>query len=261
MRRIWWCVIAGLGLLTACSNWVEPETLAGTPAVTPTATPTVLWFPPTRTPTPAPAPTFTPEITPAVSGPIFRDAFEHPELWTVIAPPSAQVVFESGRLILTLDGRRLYAMALRTEPVLTDFYLQVTARLNLCRQKDSYGLLFRLASAGDYYRYILNCQGQVRLERAQGGQIVPLNEWQISGEVPPGAPGEVRLGVWAVEAELRFFLNDRFQFALRDTLFRSGRVGLFAFSESETSLAVVFSELEAYEATGVDLPGNDLPTP
>lgn len=247
-------MLIGLGLTAACGGLTEPVAWTAVPAVQVTATPTILWFPPTRTPTPLLCPTLTPEIIPTLSGLIFREDFERPERWTAIAPPSAKFVFEKDHLILSLDGRRLYAMLLRTEPVLSDFYVQVTVRLNLCRQKDAYGLLFRAASAGDYYRYILNCQGQARLERARGGQVLPLNEWQTSGDVPLGAPGEVKLGVWAREAEMRFFLNDRFQFAVRDILFRSGQVGLFVLSESGASLVVAFSELEAYEASSDTLP-------
>ncbi len=247
-------MLVGLALTTACGGLVEPGALTGTPVVTATATPTIVWFPPTRTPTPLLLPTPTSEISPTLSGLIFREDFERPTLWTAILPPAAQAVFESNRLILSLDREQLYGLLLRTEPVVTDFYAQVVVRLNLCRQKDAYGLLFRAASAGDYYRYILNCQGQVRLERARGGQITPLNEWQTSGDVPPGALGEVKLGVWAVGADMRFFLNDHFQFAVRDTLFRSGQVGLFALSASETSLVVVFSDLEVYEPAADVLP-------
>lgn len=221
-----------------------------------TATPTVLWFPPTRTPTPLPPSTPTPEILLTPSGLIFRDDFSQPEVWTTVTSSSASVVLENNHLILSLDGKRLYLMTLRTGPVLTDFYLQVTARLNLCRQKDAYGALFRAASEGDYYRYTLNCQGQVRLERARGGQVVPLKEWQESGDAPRGAPGEVRLGILAIGSDMYLFLNDHFQFALRDTLFRSGRVGLFALSAEETPLAVVFSDLVVYEASSVTPPAS-----
>ncbi len=158
---------------------------------------------------------------------------------------------ENNRLILSVTRKGLYLMTLRAGPVLADFHLQVTARLNLCRQKDAYGVLFRAASQGDYYRYVLNCQGQARLERAQGGQIVPLGAWQESGDAPRGAPGEVTLGIWAVGSEMYLFLNDRFQFASRDTLFRSGQIGLFALSGEETPLAVVFSDLVVYDASSV----------
>lgn len=244
-----------VGLLTACVDLNTAAPTAILPSA-PTVTPTVLWFPPTRTPTAFPPPTPTSETLPTPSSLIFREDFSQPEAWTTVASPSARAVLEDHRLILFVDGRRLYLMTLRADPVLTDFYLQVTARLNLCHQRDAYGVLFRAAGRGDYYRYILNCQGQARLERARGGQIAPLTEWQESGDAPRGAPGEVSLGIWAVGAEMYLFLNGRFQFALHDTLFRAGQIGLFALSGEETPLAVVFSDLVVYDASSVTPPAS-----
>ncbi len=254
-------LLLGWVMLASCTS-LPASTMPRTPtAVTGTATPTVLWFPPTRTPTPFVVPTPTPATLPMRGEEIFRDDFSRPELWTMSTLPSARVALERNRLILSLDGRRLYLMTLRAGPTLSDFYLQVKARLNLCRQNDAYGALFRAASGGDYYRYILNCQGKLRLERVQGGQVIALQEWLESGEVPRGAPGEVTLGIWALGTEMRFFLNDRFQFALRDPLFRAGQVGLFALAAGDTPLVIAFSDLAVYAALPSPLAGTASPAP
>jgi hypothetical protein len=143
-----------------------------------------------------------------------------------------------------------YMLSLRGEPVLGDFYVEVTARPSLCRGTDDYGVLVR-ATAVAYYRFALECNGTVRAERAVYTRIEeehPLQEPLPSGDAPPGAPGQVRIGVWAVGDELRLFLNDRFQFSIVDANYASGLVGVFARSTGETAVTVSFSELSVREA-------------
>jgi hypothetical protein len=68
-----------------------------------------------------------------------------------------------------------------------------------------------------------------------------------SGDVPPGAPGLVRIGVWAVGRELRLFLNGRFQFSINDPSFPIGTLGVFVRSAGETPVVVSFSDLVIQE--------------
>jgi hypothetical protein len=85
---------------------------------------------------------------------------------------------------------------------------------------------------------------------------LPLQDWLSSGQVPPGAMLAVRLGVWALGDELRFFVNDIYQFAVRDPLWKSGRVGLYARAAGDTPLTVSFSNLQVQE---IDV--SRIPTP
>jgi hypothetical protein len=146
-------------------------------------------------------------------------------------------------LTLAVSQPRVYLFSLRREPLLTDFYAEITARLGLCSGPDEYGLLFRVNSAGDFYRFALTCTGEMRLDRVRSSQASLVYPRAFSGDVPPGAPGEVRIGVWAVGREMRFFLNDHYQFTVRDPVFRSGTLGVFARSGGETAVTVSFSDL------------------
>jgi hypothetical protein len=46
-----------------------------------------------------------------------------------------------------------------------------------------------------------------------------------------------------VNSELRFFLNDVFQFSARDLTYKSGKIGLFARQAADTPITVSFSNL------------------
>ena len=124
-----------------------------------------------------------------------------------------------------------------------NYYAEITARPSLCRNEDNYGLLVRASAINYYYRFVLACNGTVRAERMSGGTRLVLQQPLPSGDVPPGAPGEVRIGVWAVGKEMRLFLNGRFQFSIIDPSFPSGTLGVFVRSAGNTAAVVSFSDL------------------
>jgi hypothetical protein len=70
-----------------------------------------------------------------------------------------------------------------------------------------------------------------------------------SGDVPPGAPGEVRIGLWVSGTEMRVFLNGHYQFTVSDPLFASGTLGVFARSGGENAVTITFSDLVVNEVS------------
>ncbi len=239
-------------LLSACQP-AGGEPTAQTPppmdTVLPTETPTIVWFPPTATPTVAPnlAPTATLNVLPGVTDVIFTDDFSDPSHWQVSSSAKAASIIEGNRLTLVVRAPGASIMTLRNEPFLRNFYAEVTARTSLCSGTDDYGVLFRTASGNDYYRFALACDGTEQVERVRTGQSSPLQPAVPSGDAPPGSPGEVRIGVWAVDNEFRFFLNGRYQFTVSDPLFKTGTLGFFARSNGENDVSVSFSDLVVSE--------------
>jgi hypothetical protein len=100
-----------------------------------------------------------------------------------------------------------------------------------------------------YYRFNLYCNGTVGAERISVGTHQILQEPIPSGDVPPGAPGEVRIGVWAVDNEMRLFLNGRLQFSVTESNYPVGTVGVFARSAGKNAVTVNFSNLRIQEVT------------
>jgi hypothetical protein len=235
-------------VLAACqalgTNTTEPTPPPAEPVLQ-TETPTIVWFPPTDTPTAAPtqAPTATLNELPGVTDEIFSDDFSDPSHWQISSSAQAASIIEGNRLILVVRAPGASIMTLRDEPLLHNFYAEVTARTSLCSGNDDYGILFRTASGMDYYRYALACDGTARVDRVRTGTSSPLQPAVPSGDAPPGSPGEVRMGVWAVDNEFRFFLNGRYQFTAYDPLFGKGTLGFFARSSGEKAVSVSFSDL------------------
>ena len=239
-------------LLASCSGLVPPPTSTVEPAPpteTPTSTPVIHWFPPTKTPRQLPSQVLvaTPEYHPGIGSLIFSDSFDKPSLWNTSTSDQANALVTRNRLLLSFDGQGPFSvMSLRSQPVLEDFYAEATADVSLCSSKDEYGMVFRAQPGQNFYRFVVNCNGEVRLERSHNGQIYPIQDWAMSGDATSGAPARLTLGMWVVGNEMRAFLNDSFQFGVRDPLFRSGQIGFFVFASGNTSVTASFSDLLVY---------------
>lgn len=239
-----------LVFLTACSGLFPAPPLTPTPvSATETPTATIVWFPPTNTPKIFPTRTIlsTPEQRPGLGELLFTDSFDQPDLWSTSVASSARAIVGRNRLTLSISGPGPVSItSLRSQPTLGDFYAEATVTLSLCGGKDQFGMIFRAAPGDNYYRFAVRCDGQARLERSLSGSNSPLLDWQSSGDAPSAAPAEVTLGVWAMGSEMRFFLNDNYQFTARDPVLHEGTLGFFTYASGATPITASFSDLAVY---------------
>jgi len=182
-------------------------------------------------------------MRPGLGVTLLQDDFSQADHWLLSDAVTGRVALGKHELTLAIASEKLYLYSLRDQPVLTDFYLEITASPTLCRGADEYGLLLRVSPALDFYRFSLSCDGRARLDRVYHNQASSPQPWMESGAVPPGAPSISRLGVWAVGKEMRFFANDQYLFTVKDPLLEAGAVGVFARSTGEGALTVSFSDL------------------
>lgn len=259
-----WLRLAGcllLFLLSAClpeTQAVVSPTPSATGTPSPTATQTIVWFPPTVTPTPAPTRDLRPtqEMDPGRGELLLADLFLDEGQWSTGRSAAGSIAYGRQELTLAISEPRATLQTLRDGPDFSSFYLEIDAIPSLCRQGDVFGLLLRAASPQDYYRLLVNCQGQLRFERVKDARLLVLHEWQNNDQFPPGAMLGMRLGVWALGPEMRVFVNGAYQFSVRDPLWPAGRVGLFARAAGDTPLTVNFANLrvQAIDAGRVPTP-------
>ena len=229
-------------LLTACSPAdAIPAASTLPPSETPLPTPSVIWFPPSATPT-------LPEIVTATSTPEMNPDFAS---WDTALSDRGSAASSRNRLTIVVQPG-IYLASMRHELAVGNFYAEITARTSTCRGEDNYGLIIR-AAGNSFYRFALACNGSVFVERIKTGTRLTIFEPVASGDAPPGAPGEARIGIWAVDAEMRVFLNDRFQFSIVDKSFPNGGFGVYARSTGDTPVTVTFSDLIVYDV-GYEFP-------
>ena len=254
-------LLCGLFSLVACLplDLTEPTaTLVSTETATPTET--IVWFPPSATATQLALPTYTgtPDMNPGIGKITLEDKFSNEELWDTATSDNGSAAINQNRLTLAVQPG-YYLASMRRELPLSDFYAEITARPSLCRGEDNYGLVVR-GVGSSFYRFVLTCDRQIRAERISGGTRLPIHEPVPSGDAP-GAPGEVRIGIWAVGSEMRLFLNGRYQFSVTEGTFPSGALGVFVRSTGETPVTVTFSDLAVYEVDYILPTKTPIPTP
>ena len=242
-----------LGLtLNGCTPYKETQVLNTVPVTdtSPPPTPTIIWFPPSATPPPHVLPTKdpTPEQKPGVGSALLTDNFSSGADWNTASSDDATIDVSNNQLTIAVQPG-IYAVSLRQNVSFDNFYAEVTARPSLCRAGDEYGLLFRAPNNVAYYRFVLSCNGTDHVERWSVKTPHLLQPATPSSDVPPGAPAEVRLGVWAVGSEFHFFLNDRYQFSVIDKNYKAGMLGVFATSTGTTPVTIAFSDLVVYDVT------------
>jgi hypothetical protein len=242
-------------VLSACAGLGFPleeatQTPEPTPTQTLTPTATIVWFPPTSTPTlfPTQAAQPTPESSVEAGPLILEDDFSDTSLWQTRQSEQGSIAYGVDELSLAIPGAKTTLVSLRSDLTLNDFYLEMDVSPTLCHGTDQYGLLLRAQSEEDFYRWIITCEGQMRLERVKAGTPAVMQNW-IGGA---SQPGSTRLGVWASGREMNFYVNGAYQFTVRDPVFPGGSLGVFSRSSGEKALTVSFSNLKVYALPGED---------
>ncbi|HZW04785.1 MAG TPA: hypothetical protein VFF68_12705, partial [Anaerolineaceae bacterium] len=185
----------------------------------------------------------TADMRPGLGAQILSDPFLNTSYWPTYRLSAGSVGYGNGELTLAVHQPDGLLSSLRKETVLDDYYLEVTVEPSLCRGADNFGLLFRSASEWNTYRFVVSCDGQTRVERVRNGSVYPLKDWSAGVMLLPTSTSAIRLGLLAAGEEFRFFIDDVYQFSVRDPIFTSGQVGLFARSASESALTVSFQDL------------------
>ena len=251
MRPLFTLVFFGGSLLLAACLPLNalPATETPLPSDTPPPTETIVWFPASATSTPNAIPTYTgtPEMNPGIGEVLLRDNFSNQKVWDTVTSEQASVILKDKHLTLAVEPGVSIA-SLRRDMSFGNFYVELTARIGLCRANDTYGLLLR-ANGTSFYRFNLSCSGFITVERVKSGERLTILEPTASGDVPLGPPGEVEIGIWAVGGEMRLFLNGRYQLSVLEKTFPSGALGVFVHSREDTPVTITFSDLAVYEVS------------
>ncbi|MBT3240833.1 MAG: hypothetical protein HON98_13400 [Chloroflexi bacterium] len=250
MRKVFVAVICLL-ILSACGPVPSPTVVlpTSTPEPSPSPTATIVWFPPTATATERPEilSSPTPDMRTGIGKIFFEEPFDNPEDWEIFPVQGGSSMFSNGHLTMVLDQKNQYAYATHNHLFIYNFYGEITAKPNLCEAADEYGVILRTVQLQDFYRLAISCGGSVSVSRSSEGStfsVIPNSP--IPGQ-QTGPPGSVKIGFWANNTEIRFFINDQFLFSTQDIILRSGTLGVFIHSVSDATVSVNFSDLSLFE--------------
>ena len=263
----WLGFLLSAWLLIACSELdfliptPDPTATPITPTVTSTATATRIWFPATQTPLPQPTrPTLTPtpDQRPIDNLMLFEDDLSEQTRWTTSLTNYGSVAYGKQELTIAINQERqsLYSFFLETVP--SNYYLEMMVSPSLCKGEDLYGIAFRVQSNSDFYRLVMRCDGQLRVDLVRGGGVVTVSEQRYSGQLRPGPLQSIPVALWINGSTVQIFIDDVYQLSVNNLMWTSGGVGVYARSAAETALTVNFSDFVVRE--GDTFPPTPVPT-
>jgi len=251
--RVLKIIFFGILCFSTINSACSPAEILITPenTITPTGilTSTEVWFPATATNTPTPEviPTITPDIHPGIGNKIYHENFQESGNWITGNSGQGTIAIANNEISLAITQPRGYLTSYLDSHIFDDFYVEIVAAPSLCGGTDEYGLLIRYNSPVDFYRFSLSCDGRTRLDKLSGGTASSPQPWLYSTSIPGASPSLSIIGVWVLGNEMRFFINDEYQFSINDQAMTTGSIGVFTRSGGENAVTVSFSDLIVYE--------------
>lgn len=242
-------------LLGACGPSTPPAT--STPlALPPSDTATVPFptVPATATATPAPTASPTPDILAGLGDVLFFDDFSFNHGWPLGEAAVGGTSLLDGRLVIAVREPRQFRMAVRARPSLADFYAEAVVTSTLCSPGDEFGIVFRVNSLAEHYRYTISCDGTARVRRllvdASRALVLP----EASSAVFAGPLAVNRIAVWASGDRFRFYVNGVEILQARDAILTSGRIGFYVRAAREGQSTIAFDDLLVRELAPIVSP-------
>lgn len=236
-------ILFGAVILAGCVN-INRIGSPSPPVVTTTPTQT-LSFPtlvPTATYTPEPSSTPTPDTATGLGEIIYYDGFSHDNGWAFRVSEIGGASFINNRFSLAVNRPNAFYNALSPVEAQTNFYLEVHARAEVCSDEDEFGLMYRVNSSGEHYRFTLTCEGNSRVIRAFQGAEIALIPTTRTNAIFPGVLVDNRLGVLSEDNQFRFFVNGIEVFTAVDNQLPVGMLGLIVRSRRDGQITVSFDD-------------------
>jgi hypothetical protein len=179
---------------------------------------------------------------------LFSDDFSGSQAasWQLEADDVAGTTIQDERLVITIRQANTLQYANLSEPSFDDFVLEVDAVQLDGGPESSFGVLFRMQSPGEFYRYDITGDGRYMVERrnSDGSWTRFTDEWTESAAIQSGLNATNRLRIVAQGPQLSFFANDELLLAFSDSAYPMGTIALDAGTFGQVPLSVAFDSVE-----------------
>lgn len=218
-----------------------------------TPVPTISPAPPTPTiapsarPQAAPTSTTDPAHLPA-GDVLFEYTFDAAGNWGVGEDDASRIAVSGGVLTIAIKRSDWTTWTFAGRQA-ADFYAEASTEVAACGQDDSYGMIFRVVNADNFYLFGLACDARYRVRHRQDGEWNVLTDWTPSTAIQAGPGAHNLLAVRAMGDEFQFFANGEFLGGAVDSSFAEGKFGLFAQSGLAAGVSVNFDNLQVRAPT------------
>lgn len=165
--------------------------------------------------------------------------------WFTEADDQGQTAVLNESMIVEIGQANTIQFTELREPIFDDFVLEVEATQLAGDLESSYGLLFRMRSPEEFYRFEITGDGRYMIERhnADGTWTRYLDDWLVADSIKQGHNETNTLGVVADGPLLIFSINGQPVQQLTDPAYASGTIALSGGTFGQPGLSVAFDNL------------------
>ena len=168
--------------------------------------------------------------------------------WQLESDESGSAVIVPEQLMIELNAPNLVQYATLEEPDFSNFALEVEGGLQNGSAASTYGVLFRMQSPEQFYRFAITGDGMYLLERhdLNGATVSFTEDWRSTVAINKGRGSTNTLKVVADGSKIAVYVNDVMLEAVTDDTYRSGKIALSAGTFDGAGTQVSFDNLSVY---------------
>jgi hypothetical protein len=178
---------------------------------------------------------------------IFSDAFVAGQTgdWLVEGDDAGRTAVLNEQLVISIEEPNIVQYTTLNEPLFADFVLETDVIQLAGDLESSFGLLFRMQSPGQFYRFDITGNGLYIMERhnSDGTWTHFLDDWVESDVIKQGLTVTNRLKVVAQGPLISFYVNDQLLQQVNDASYAAGQIALDAGTFGRGGLEVAFDNL------------------
>jgi len=181
---------------------------------------------------------------------LFQEEFVqgHTANWILESDESGSAVIVPEQLMIELNAPNLVQYVTLAEPEFADFTFEVEVRQVSGSQSSTFGVLFRMQSAQEFYRFEIAGDGMYLLERhdANGSRVLFVDDWRDTVAINQGLNAVNVLKVVADGPRIAVFVNDTLLEEVVDEGYAEGKIALDVGTFDGAGTQVSFDNLYIY---------------
>jgi len=187
---------------------------------------------------------------PGRSKTLFQDEFVqgYSGNWMLESDEFGSTVIVPEQLLIELNSPNQIQYAALSEPLFSDFSLEVEAKLVNGSPASTYGVLFRMQNPEAFYRFAITGDGMYLLERhdPHGARFRFAEDWQDTVAINQGIGSTNNLKVVANGPKIAVYVNDTLLEEVTDNSYSVGTIALDAGTFDIAGTLVSFDNLFVY---------------
>lgn len=178
---------------------------------------------------------------------LFHDEFVAGQMapWQLEGDALGRSSVVNEQLILELNAPHIMQFVTLPQQTFHDFVLDVQARPLKGDLANSYGVLFRLQDANQFYRFELTGSGTYMLERRNGDGSWTrfIEDWTAHPAIQQGHHVTNRIRVQAIGSAISVYVNDNLVQQVDDSAYAAGQIALDAGTFGDGLMQVAFDNV------------------